>query len=151
MADGSEEVDPREAALPGALLGIGLMGAIDEIVFHQLLQWHHLFVHAHSFWQIFSDGVFHAFTTAMLVVAAVIVWRRRRRLAEVVTGRPLVAAALLGMGGFQLFDGTVNHKLLQLHPVRVGATDQLPYDAGWIGSALVLLAVGAWAWRSPPR
>ena len=29
----------------GVFLGIGLMGAVDEIAFHQLLQWHNFYVH----------------------------------------------------------------------------------------------------------
>ncbi len=49
--------DDRRASLwPGLLLGIGLIGAVDEIVFHQLLQWHHFFVDTGSVGQIVSDG-----------------------------------------------------------------------------------------------
>ena len=143
-----DRIDPREAALPGALLGIGVMGAVDEIVFHQVLQWHHFFVHTGSFGQIFSDGLFHALTASLLVVAAIVLWVRRRRFAAIVTSRTFWGATLLGMGAFQVFDGTVNHKLLRLHPVRVGIEDQLPYDIAWIGSGVVLLAAGWLVWRT---
>ena len=53
------------------------------------------------------------------------------------------AGLFLGLGGFQLFDGVVNHKLLRLHQVRYEVPDLLPYDLAWVGAALVLLAVGA--------
>ncbi len=142
--------DPRSSAWPGIFLGFGLMGAIDEIVFHQLLQWHHFFVHTSGFGQIFSDGLFHIVTTSMLAVSAVLLWRGRRRFAEIVTSRAFVGATILAMGGFQLFDGTINHKLLRLHPVILGVEDQLPYDVGWIASALVLLLIGWAVWRTVP-
>nr|WP_255371726.1 DUF2243 domain-containing protein [Cellulosimicrobium sp. CUA-896] len=51
------------------------------------------------------------------------------------------AGAFLGAGGFQLFDGVVNHKVLGLHEVRYGV-EILPYDLVWNGAGLVLVAVG---------
>lgn len=126
------------------MLGVALMGALDEIVFHQLLQWHHFYLHTTDFWRIASDGLFHAFTTSLWLVGALLLWRRRGQLAGVVGSRPFWAGILLGMGAFQLFDGVVNHKILQLHPVRAGAEPQWPYDLAWIGSSLLPLAAG---WR----
>jgi uncharacterized membrane protein len=52
------------------------------------------------------------------------------------------------MGGFNLYDGTVQHKLLQLHPVREGVANLLPYDLAWNGVALLLLALGLLNWRA---
>ena len=128
------------------VLGMALMGALDEIVVHQLLHWHHFYVHTTEFWRIFSDGLFHAFTTALWFVGAFLLWHRRRRLAEVVGSQLFWAGILLGMGAFQLFDGIVNHKILQLHPVREGVDAIWPYDAAWIASALLLLVEG-WVLR----
>ena len=39
-------------------------------------------------------------------------------------------------------DGIVQHKLLGLHQVRAGAPDNLPYDLGFIGLAVVVLLAG---------
>lgn len=127
----------------GFVVGMALMGALDEIVFHQLLQWHHFYQRATPYWQIFSDGLFHAFTTALWVVGAVLLWTQRRHLARVAGGRLFWAGLLLGMGAFQLFDGVVNHKILQLHPVRAGVETVWPYDAVWIASGVLLLVEGA--------
>ena len=134
--------DNRDVLVTGAVLGVALMGALDEIVFHQLLQWHHFYMAAGEFWRIFSDGLFHAFTAALWFVGALLLWFRRRRLAAVAGSRLFWAGILLGAGGFQLFDGTVNHKLLGLHQVRVGADNLWLYDAAWIASALLLLLEG---------
>lgn len=125
------------------------MGSVDEVVFHQLLQWHHFYTDATQFWRVFSDGAFHAFTTTLWFVGALMLWRRRRALSALLTGWPFWSGVFLGAGGFQLFDGTVNHKLLALHPVRLGAEVQWAYDAGWIASGLILLAWGWWFSRGP--
>ena len=49
---------------------------------------------------------------------------------------------LLGLGGFQLYDGTVQHKLLHLHQIRYGVP-LLPYDVGWNLFAVLALVAGA--------
>lgn len=118
------------------------MGAVDEIVFHQLLQWHHFYVMTTAYWQVFSDGLFHLVTTSLFFAAVMLLWAQRANFAALVSGRPFVSALLVGAGCFQLFDGTVNHKLLGLHPVRMGADPAWPYDLGWLLSGAVLLAIG---------
>jgi uncharacterized membrane protein len=47
-----------------------------------------------------------------------------------------------GAGGFNLYDGIVQHKLLGLHQVRAGASDNLPYDVAFVGLAAVVLLAG---------
>lgn len=138
----------RSTVVSGVLLGIGLMGAIDEIVFHQLLQWHNFYVPTTMYWRIVSDGLFHLFTVLMSYVGVVRLWRRRNEIVQIMSGRPFWAGMLLGAGGFQLFDGTVNHKLLRLHPVREGVANIVPYDVGWNAAALALLVAGWLVWRS---
>lgn len=133
---------PRAARGTGFVLGVALVGALDEIAFHQQLQWHHVDLDTTPFWQVFSDGLFHAFTAALWFVGALLLWRRRRHLTRVVGGRPFWAGELLGMGAFQLFDGVVNHKVLGLHPVRAGVDPAWPYDLAWIASGFLLLALG---------
>jgi uncharacterized membrane protein len=70
--------------------------------------------------------------------------RRRGTLAR----RSAWGGFVLGLGVFQLFDGIVDHKLLDLHEVRY-SVDVLPYDLAWNGAALVFLLVGGFMlWRS---
>jgi uncharacterized membrane protein len=130
--------------------GAGLMGAIDAIAFHHLLRWHNLYVHAGSDWRAISDGLLHVFTTALMIAGFFLLWRQRRLLTEGhARGLVLAGGLWLGMGVFQFVDGTLFHKVLALHPVREGVAAQLPYDVAWIGSALVLIAIGgALLWRS---
>jgi len=139
--------DPRSVLRAAIPLGIGLIGAIDEIIFHQLLQWHNFYVDTTERWRIFSDGLLHAFTLSMLFFGAWQLWQHRQPFSTIVSSRPFWAGVLLGGGGFQLWDGVVDHWLLRLHPVREGVDNIWLYDAAWIASALVLLAIGWTLWR----
>ena len=150
----------RSVLLTGALLGIGLVGAIDEAVFHQLLQWHTLYWGTDEHGRILSDGLFHLASAAVLVWGALRVWQtpqdwlRSRREA-------LLAAVLIGAGGFNLYDGLVQHLLLHLHLVNEFvcptpeannsiATCQadLPFEVAWLLVAAALLTIGIVWWRN---
>ena len=131
----------------GIILGVGVVGAFDEIAFHQLLQWHNFYVHTTEYWRIVSDGIFHIFTAMMLVWAALRLWMQRGLIADVAHSGSRWAGTLLGMGGFQLYDGIVNHKLLRLHPIREGVVQILPYDLIWNVAAVLLLVAGWLVWR----
>ena len=77
-----EQPFPRGA---GILLGLGLGGFFDGIVFHQILQWHHLLTcagfPADSLRNLeintLADGLFHASTYVFVVLGLVIAVRRR--------------------------------------------------------------------------
>ena len=50
------------------MIGVGMMAAIDEIVFHQLLGWHHFYDRPTRSVALLSDGILHA--TELIVVVA---------------------------------------------------------------------------------
>lgn len=61
----------RPRSLRGtAMVGIGLMAAVDEIVFHQLLGWHHFYDRSTSRVALLSDGVLHSAELVLLVAGA---------------------------------------------------------------------------------
>jgi len=123
-----------------ALLGAATMAAIDEIVFHQILAWHHFYDHSTLPVGLLSDGLLHTAELIGLVAGFVLFADLRRR--HALSPAHAWAGLFFGLGGFQLFDGIVDHKLLRIHQVRYGV-DILPYDLAWNGAAVVLLAVGA--------
>lgn len=131
---------PKRSLWAAALVGIGLMAAVDEIVFHQLLRWHHFFDRSTPAVGIVSDGLLHAGELLALVAGFFLLLDLQRRGA--LLPPQAWAGFLLGAGGFQLFDGLVNHKVLRIHQVRYGV-DLLPYDLAWNAAGLALLAVGA--------
>ena len=147
----SAAVARRSTLITGLLLGIGLAGTLDQVVLHELLQWHNFYVNTSPHWRLFIDGIFHAVSSGLLLAGVLRLWADRKLLTVASGGRVLLAATLFGMGGFNLYDGVVDHKVLQLHPVREGVADLLPYDAGFIGLALLLLLAGLFVWRRPIR
>ena len=117
---------------------------MDEIGLHQLLAWHHFYDQSTPAVGLFSDGLFHAAQILAMIAASFMLvdLGRAGRLAS-----PLILpAALMGMGAFQLFDGTVNHKLLRIHQIRY-EVPILPYDLVWNAIALVLIGLGYLAWK----
>jgi uncharacterized membrane protein len=140
----------RQLLWSGVILGIGTIGSLDEILLHQVLQWHTFYVHTTPYWRIVSDGVFHLVSTGLLLGGGLRLAWQRPRLGDPLQSRALFAGMLLGMGGFNLYDGTIQHKILQLHPVREGVEHLLPYDLAFNALALVLLLLGWRLWRTLP-
>jgi uncharacterized membrane protein len=131
--------DHRRSLGYALLIGIGVMAGVDEIVFHQLLQWHHFYDWSTPFWGIFSDGLLHAAELLAVVAGFFLVADLARHGA--LSPRSAWAGFFLGAGGFQLFDGIFIHKVLGLHQIRYGV-DLLLYDLTWNLSGLALIVVG---------
>ncbi|MFI6074353.1 DUF2243 domain-containing protein [Actinoplanes sp. NPDC051343] len=123
----------------GVFLGLGVAAFVDETVFHQLLHWHHFYDRSTPAAGLVSDGLFHAFGFFCAVGALFMLADLRRR--GVFDARRWWGGLLAGTGGFQLYDGTVQHKLLHLHQIRY-RVDLVPYDWTWNVIAVVLLVAG---------
>jgi len=121
------------------LIGVALMAGVDEIVFHQLLGWHHFYDGATTAVGLFSDGLLHAAELIALVAGFFLLADARRR--DTFSARVGWAGFFTGLGAFQLWDGTINHKVLRLHQVRYDV-ELLPYDLAWNAAGIVLLATG---------
>ncbi len=126
--------------LSGALLGVGVAAFIDEVIFHQLLHWHHFYDRSTPAAGLVSDGLFHAFSWFATVAALFLLADLRRRAAF--SASHWWGGLLLGSGGFQLYDGTLQHKVMRLHQIRY-EVDVTPYDWTWNVIAVVLTVVGA--------
>jgi len=138
-AAGSVETSAGRSVLSGLLLGVGIAGFLDETVFHQLLHWHHFYDRSTPEAGLVSDGLFHA-GSWVATVAGLFLFADLRRRGTWSPGR-WRGALLVGLGGFQLYDGIVQHKLLRLHQIRY-VPDITPYDVAWNVIAVVLLAAG---------
>lgn len=123
----------------GFLFGIGIAAFIDEAVFHQILHWHHFYDQATTEIGIISDGFFHAFSWFATIWGLFIFADLRRK-----NGLWLsrwVGGVLLGTGGFQLYDGTIQHKLMRIHQIRY-VENLFIYDLVWDVTAIILLIIG---------
>ncbi|MBS2968133.1 DUF2243 domain-containing protein [Metabacillus sp. KIGAM252] len=134
-------MEKRQAlnALSGILFGLGLVAFFDETVFHQLLHWHHFYDKSTTDIGLVSDGIFHSFSWFATIASLFMFADLRRK--KTFYGKRWIGGILTGAGAFQLYDGTVQHKLMGLHQIRYGV-DILPYDLVWNLTAATMLAAG---------
>jgi uncharacterized membrane protein len=123
----------------GILFGIGLVAFIDETIFHQLLHWHHFYDKSTTAIGLVSDGFFHAFSWFATVGSLFMVADLRRRGGWLLPR--WLGSVLLGAGGFQLYDGTIQHKLMRLHQIRY-QVNILPYDMVWYTTSVLMIILG---------
>ncbi|MFI1420844.1 DUF2243 domain-containing protein [Streptomyces sp. NPDC020731] len=121
------------------MIGAAVMAALDEIVFHQILHWHHFYDRSTSGAGLVSDGFLHTAELLALIAGFFLFADLRRR--HALSPAHARGGFFLGLGAFQVFDGVVDHKLLRLHRIRYGV-DVTPYDWAWNLTGLALLLVG---------
>jgi uncharacterized membrane protein len=138
----------RPVIAAGTMLGIGMGGFVDGILFHQILQIHSMFsaqvtrstvvgLEINMFW----DGLFHAFTWMMTAIGIAMLWRVARQ-ADVNRSNTVFLGSLgLGWGLFNLVEGVINHHVLQIHHVTETA-NHLFYDSAFLASGILLVVVG---------
>jgi uncharacterized membrane protein len=139
---------------PALTIGIGLGGFVDGIVLHQILGWHHMLSARPGIdmrTNEVADGLFHAGT--WLVVLAGILWLYARLRQPPVPAawprldagprpwRALLGSLIAGWGVFNVVEGIVDHHVLNLHHVRLGA-HQLAWDLGFLIFGAALVGVG---------
>jgi len=146
----------RPLVAAGTLLGIGMGGFVDGIVFHQLLQVHNMLtakypetgvdvatavvnLEINMFW----DGLFHAFCWATTALGLALLWRAVRRRDVPLSTGAFVGSLVLGSGLFNLIEGLIDHELLGIHHV-VEAGNHLLWDMAFLASGVLLILMG-WA------
>lgn len=141
MAQAHQTNKNSSRSLSGALMiGIGIMAGIDEIIFHQVLSWHHFYDRSTTEIGLLTDGLLHSAELIIIVAGFFILLDVNR--SGTLDKQKAWAGVFLGAGGFQLFDGLVDHKALQLHQIRYDVPDILPYDLAWNIAAIILLITG---------
>ncbi len=123
----------------GILFGLGLIAFLDEAVFHQILHWHHFYDKSSLSIGFVSDGLFHAFSWFATIGGLFLLADLRRRNAFVL--KRWVGGVFLGAGGFQLYDGTIQHKLMRIHQIRY-VDNVIFYDFTWNIIAVIMVFIG---------
>jgi uncharacterized membrane protein len=136
------------------LLGMGMGGFADGILFHQLLQTHSMLsarvprttvvgLETNMFW----DGVFHVGTWCMTVIGIAFLWHAVRLPQAHLTTKSLVGGLALGWGLFNLVEGTINHHILHLHHVTE-TQNHIMFDIAFLASGGLLVAIASLLIRS---
>ena len=140
----------RPLFLAGTVLGIGMGGFVDGILFHQILQLHNML----SNWVIRDslvneqinmvwDGFFHAFTWVCVAVGLILLWRAVTQTGVLLSGKALWGALLFGWGLFNLVEGTIDHEILGVHHFYQNG-NHLLWDMVFLFAGLIFLVTG-WA------
>jgi uncharacterized membrane protein len=144
----------RSLITAGILLGGGMGGFVDGILFHQILQFHNMLsakyavrdlelqqlvvnLEINMFW----DGVFHAFTWLMTAIGLAMLWNAIARTNVSGYSKTFVGSLLLGWGLFNLVEGIIDHHVLHLHHVIEGS-GHLVWDIAFLGTGVFLVTVG---------
>jgi uncharacterized membrane protein len=141
-------VNKKPLTAAGTLLGMGMGGFVDGILFHQILQFHSMLsarlpqdvlinVKISMVW----DGLFHAFTWITTAAGLALLWQAGKRGDVPWNGKILWGALLLGWGIFNLVEGLIDHHLLQIHHV-VELAGLSVYDYLFLGSGVVFILIG---------
>ena len=138
----------------GTVLGIGLGGFADGILFHQILQLHAMVsaivpkttianLEINMFW----DGIFHVLTWTMTALGVGLLWKAARRAEVPWNGKIFMGALFLGWGLFNLIEGIIDHYVLNLHHVYE-TQGQSVYDLLFLLSGVLFIGGGLLAIRS---
>lgn len=155
-------LDSKFPVSAGIFFGLGLGGFFDGILFHQILQWHHMVTSAgyppdsvdNLKFNTLLDGLFHASTYLFVLIGLVLLWRAAHRSHLRWSGKLLAGSMLVGFGIFNLVEGVVNHHLLGLHHVNetVPREQWIYWDIGFLVWGALMLG-GGWlllrAWPKP--
>lgn len=145
---------------PGLVMGLGLGGFVDGILFHQILQWHHMLTDTGAYpagtlagleTNTLVDGFFHAATWLLVVGAMLLTVRAWQRGELAPPWRAHVGMLLTGWGAFNLVEGVVDHHILTLHHVRDDLGAPLGWDLAFLALGGVLVVVGLALARSGER
>jgi uncharacterized membrane protein len=132
----------------GVVLGIGMGGFLDGIVFHQILQTHSMLtgtlpkttipnIEVNMFW----DGLFHAVTWTAVLIGLVMLWRAVIKHRVLLSTKCYAGSMILGWGLFNLVEGIIDHHLLGLHHVveRLGVS---VFDYAFLASGIIMIIAG---------
>lgn len=148
IANQTKSPSTRPLLLAGFILGLGQGGFFDGIVFHQLLQWHHMFSSIKTDMTIagmelntFGDGLFHLFDWLLTLIGIFLLWRAGNQENCFWSGRFFSGALLMGAGSFNLVEGILDHHILGIHHLKPGVHQTL-WDIGFLASGVLLLGIG---------
>lgn len=150
---------PASLIAPGVLVGIGLAGLLDGIVFRRLLDWHHMLTSQTALAgtgiadNLRGDGILDAASLILLIAGGALMWDAARRLAPRGGDRAgvhLTGWILVGGAAFTLVEGIVFHLVLDWHHINETAgVNEAAWDWGLLIGSVVVGLVGLAMTRTP--
>jgi uncharacterized membrane protein len=142
-------LDSVPLSTASTVLGIGIGGFIDGIVFHQILQWHEMLSNkippvnllaksVNMFW----DGVFHGFCLLVVIAGIIMLFKTLGRTNINRSARLLSGGLFTGWALFNIIEGVIDHHILKLHNVREFTTVIDVWNFGFLAISTVMLIIG---------
>jgi uncharacterized membrane protein len=147
----------RPLICAGILIGAGMGGFVDGIVFHQMLQLHNMIsavlppdtlvaAKVNMVW----DGIFHALVWLLTATGMAVLWSAGEREDVPWCGVTFFGALFMGWGLFNLIEGVIDHYILGIHHV-VERLHLSIYDHLFVLSGVVLSIAGFFLIRGATR
>ena len=146
-----DRTSSRPLITAGFVLGVGMGGFIDGILFHQILQIHNMLSNVffpdtlvNADINMFWDGLFDAFTWIMTLIGIMLLWKVAKNDHAPKLTQVFIGAILTGFGAFNLIEGVIDHHILKLHHVieRAIYPIQFYWDLAFLASGIVLILLG---------
>lgn len=132
----------------GTLMGIGMGGFVDGILFHQIFQIHNMLsaklppdtlVNAKT--NMVWDGLFHALTWVATAISIGMLWNAVKQRDVPLSGNTFFGSLVLGWGIFNLVEGIIDHHILGIHHV-VELRGLSMYDYLFLASGVLFILIG---------
>src|SRR5690606_738709 len=131
------------------VMGIGIGGFIDGILFHQILQLHGMVSNklpidtimgkaVNMFW----DGIFHALTLTAVIIGFVLLIRLLKMRNINPSPKLAIGGAIGGWGIFNFFEGIIHHHIIKLHNVNEFAFNPDIWNYSFLASGIIFIAIG---------
>lgn len=132
----------------GTVMGVGMGGFVDGIVFHQIFQFHNMLSARISTEDLIGaktnmvwDGAFHAVVWIATAIGIAMLWNTIKRRDVVHSGLAFSGSLLLGWGIFNLVEGVIDHHILELHHVYERAGQSI-WDWVFLASGVTFIVTG---------
>lgn len=145
----NEILNPVPLSTAGVVMGLGIGGFIDGILFHQILQLHGMVSNklpidtvvgkaVNMFW----DGIFHALTLTAVIIGFILLVRLLG--IKNINRSPKLAlgGAIAGWGIFNLVEGIIHHQIIKLHNVNEFSLQPEVWNYSFLASGVIFMAIG---------
>ncbi|MFC4870501.1 DUF2243 domain-containing protein [Negadavirga shengliensis] len=142
-------LNPVPLSITAIILGIGIGGFIDGILFHQILQWHGMFTNqlpadtivgksVNMFW----DGIFHSLTLIAVIIGIISLTRLLKKKNINPSPKLVLGGFFAGWGHFNFVEGIIHHHILNFHNIKEFSNNPNLWNYGFLIIGVIFMIIG---------
>jgi uncharacterized membrane protein len=142
-------LNPVPLSTTSIILGIGIGGFLDGIIFHQILQLHGMVSNKLALDSVigkainmFWDGIFHLVTLTAVIIGVVSLVRLLSKKNINPSSKLAWGGFFAGWGIFNFVEGLIHHHIIKLHNVNEFAINQDIWNYGFLASGILCMVLG---------